>query len=512
VTFHTDSNDGISKFHIDVVDALPPGTTLPPWSVTAVPIQPPSGPWYVKPAYPDYAPSGMPDFDEKQDAWGPGPGIYTWCAPVAVANSLWWLDSKYEPNDRSWPNIIDNFPLVTSYNQGWDDHDPQNVDPFVRDLAWFLDTDGLRTGDGHTGTQWIDVQSGIQQYLVQQGMAGMFEVHNASYPEFPWIEQEIEKCQDVELFLEFWQWTGTSWQKLYDNPSLEWGHFVTCAGVNSSTSELLISDPWHDAFEEGTAPKGGRSPVPHPPIHPTSFHNDAQFVSQDAYTAVAYAGPPPPYPVNTTVWELQGYLQALNPPYPQSYHAFIRGAVATSPSGTHDVAVTDITTCKSKCYPTPTVCRAYNAQVNVTVENQGNFTETFNVVTYANNTAIGTQTVTGLAPQARRTLTFTWNTTGYAISNYTIKAVADIVSGETDVADNTLVDNELLKVVIVGDVTGDDIVEMMDFYYASLAFGSTPDKPNWCPNADIYSWPDGDGIIEMMDFYVLSQHFGEHYP
>jgi hypothetical protein len=50
---------------------------------------------YVKPSYPDYAPSGMPDFDEKQDLWGPAPGVYTWCGPVAVANSLWWLDSEY---------------------------------------------------------------------------------------------------------------------------------------------------------------------------------------------------------------------------------------------------------------------------------------------------------------------------------------------------------------------------------------------------------------------------------
>jgi hypothetical protein len=67
-------------------------------------------------------------------------------------------------------------------------------------------------------------------------------------------------------------------------------------------------------------------------------------------------------------------------------------------------------------------------------------------------------------------------------------------------------------VVIVGDVNGDDWVEMMDFYYASLAFGSAPGDPNWNSNADVYSWPDGDGIIEMMDFYVLTQHFGEHYP
>jgi hypothetical protein len=446
----------------------------------------------------------MPDFDEKQDAWGPGPGIYTWCAPVAVANSLWWLDSKYEPNDRSWPNIIDNFPLVTSYNQGWDDHDPQNVDPFVRDLAWFLDTDGLRTGDGHTGTQWIDVQSGIQQYLVQQGMAGMFEVHNASYPEFPWIEQEIEKCQDVELFLEFWQWTGTSWQKLYDNPSLEWGHFVTVAGVNSSTSELLISDPWHDAFEEGTAPKGGRSPVPHPPIHPTSVHNDAQFVSQDAYKAVAYAGPPPPYPA-PTVWELEGYLQALSPPYLPSYHAFIRGAVATSPSGTHDVAVTNVTSAKT------VICQGYCGNLTVTVQNQGNFTETFNVTVYANTTAIETKELT-LTKESFTTITFTWNTTGFAKGNYTIWAYAWPVLGETHTADNTLADGWII-VSMVGDITGsngwpDGKCDMKDVRAVAKLFGINYPDPRYDPNCDI----NDDLKIDMKDVRAVAKEFGKTDP
>jgi hypothetical protein len=157
----------------------------------------------------------------------------------------------------------------------------------------------------------------------------------------------------------------------------------------------------------------------------------------------------------------------------------------------------------------PTVCEGYNAYVNVTVENQGTTIETFNVTVYANETNIETQTVTNLQPGTQTTLTFTWNTTGFAYGNYTIKAVADTVSGETDTGDNTFTDG-LLKVVLVGDVNGDDYVEMMDYWYLSQAYGSSPGDPNWNPNADIYSWPDGDGFIEMMDYWVISQHYGDH--
>ena len=75
------------------------------------------------------------------------------------------------------------------------------------------------------------------------GQTGMFYEHTEEFADFYWIEAEIERCQDVELFLEFWQWTGSNWVKLYQDPSLEAGHFVTCAGVNSTNRELLISDP-----------------------------------------------------------------------------------------------------------------------------------------------------------------------------------------------------------------------------------------------------------------------------
>lgn len=450
IIFHVDSNDGINKFHIDTVEGTLPPISIPPYSVTAEPYEPTPPSWYVKPPFPDYAPSGMPDFDQKQDMWGPGQGIYTWCGPVAVANSLWWLDSEFEsiinPAPLPPPIVSDSFPLVTAYGQ-WDDHDPLNVDPLTRELAWWMDTDGQRSGDMHIGTRWQDMVFGIQQYLAIHGVMGMFEVHFGEFPEFGWIEYEIERCQDVVLFLEFWQFTGT-WIPLYDNPSLEFGHFVTCAGVNSTTFQLLISDPYQDAYENGFP---GRSPVLHPPHVDPTVHNDAQFVSQDAYGVALWMGPPSPYgPI--PVWELVGYLQTMG--YDPSWHAFIRTAVITSPT----IAVPDINITSVE---SPAIVNrgdtSSRPHVNVTVLNEGGDPVSFfDIFVYAVNLTdeveIGVQTIDELGPGESIKLTFWWNTSSYTIGNYSIKGYAPPLPGEIDIEDNTRFRTGDVIVKLVGDL------------------------------------------------------------
>ena len=464
---------------------------------------------YVKPAFPDYAPSGMPDFDEKQDQWGPAVGTYTWCGPVAAANSLWWLDSEYESLVSPGvpvppPTISDHFNLVTSYGGLWDDHDPQNVDPLVRNLAFLMDADGQMSGDGHIGTRWQDLESGIKQYLLQQGMAGLFEVHNQTFPEFGWIENETEICQDIELYLEFWELTPLGWRNdTITNPSLEFGHFVTSAGVNSSTFELLISDPWQDAYEAGMAPRGGRSPAPHAYPHGTAIHNDAQYVSQDAY-AVALYPVPGPYGLQP-IWELVGYLQTMGAP--PTLHAFIKAAVATSPAAVHDVAVTNMTTCKDGCKPMRTICQNYTAHVNVTVANLGSVAENFTVTANANTTVIGTQNVVNLGAGNQINVTFVWNTTGYSIGNYTLSAYAAPVLGETNIGNNNYTDG-IVKVVIVGDVDGNDKVDIKDVSLVAKAFGTSMGQPGYNPNGDI----DDNHKIDIKDVSIAAKHFGEHYP
>jgi hypothetical protein len=226
----------------------------------------------------DYAPSGVPDFDQKQDNWKyPQTPQWSYCGPTAIANSFWWLDSFYESNPVAPPKINDNFPLVWSYNSGqWDDHDPRNVGPLINDLAMYMDTDGIRSGVPHIGTNILDMASGINQYLLDHGLNNKFYEKTVKAPDFHYIESEVERCEDVTLLLGFWQTDGVNWWRVG-------GHYVTVAGVDSVGLWIAFSDPFVDNAEAGGP--GVVLPGAHGYPHPANVHNDTLFVSHDIYVA-----------------------------------------------------------------------------------------------------------------------------------------------------------------------------------------------------------------------------------
>ncbi|MEA1958519.1 MAG: hypothetical protein U9N44_02440 [Chloroflexota bacterium] len=283
------------------------GDKTPTPEVMATPTQETG--WYWKAGgFIDYAPSGMPDFDQKQDNWfrGATAPFWSYCGPVAMANSLWWFDSEFEPNPVAPPTINDNYELVESYATvaiaNWDDHDTQNVIPFVDDLAGRMDTDGQTSGDGHFGTTVEDMAAAINQYLIDKDLDDEFYVHVVKSPKFDWIAGEIERCQDVVLLLGFWQ--------LQTDPTHggqgDWvrvgGHYVTCAGVNSDTTQLGVSDPYRDNAEAGGA---GVVPVAHAYPHNASVHNDAQYVSHDIFDISQSDSP-------GGLWKFDGYADDID--------------------------------------------------------------------------------------------------------------------------------------------------------------------------------------------------------
>ncbi len=83
-------------------------------------------------------------------------------------------------------------------------------------------------------------------------------------------------------------------------------------------------------------------------------------------------------------------------------------------------------------------------EVNVEVINEGNEVESFDVSLYYsrelnsdyNWVFITKHNVTALAPGDGKKLVFVWNTPGVVVGDYWLKAVASVVPGETDVADN----------------------------------------------------------------------------
>jgi len=314
-----------------------------------------TSPWFAKGQYEDYAPSGMPDIDEKQDGWinpwPPQPGSWSYCGPVAVGNSLWWFDSKYEPNPVRPPTINDGFPLVQAYGP-WDDHDPQNVGPYIQDLAWYMDTNGLRTGLPHCGTDVFDMQAGIAHYLSDKGVNplgdcngdgvvnvadmniveaafgsvpgapnwdlradvvhdniinakdaslvghnigeswGKFYEKTRWQPDFGYISHQIKMCEDVVLLLGFWQEFQPGYFVRIG------GHFVTAHGIDEADMIIAISDPMQDNAENGG--QGRVCPPGHPSGHLPDLHNDTMFVSHDYYTLA-------PSPSPGGIWGLADY-------------------------------------------------------------------------------------------------------------------------------------------------------------------------------------------------------------
>jgi outer membrane protein assembly factor BamB/PKD repeat protein len=212
-----------------------------------------------------------------------------------------------------------------------------------------------------------------------------------------------------------------------------------------------------------------------------------------------------PGPEPDTLWE-KGVFQFFNPD-PNNIETVIQRWLPVFTYTTnraiteaYDTATTNVTPLKT------IVGQGYSVHINVTVANQGEFTETFNVKVYANTTVIS-QTEVTLTSGNSTTITFTWNTIGFAKGNYTISAFAWPVLGETRTADNTFMDG-WVKISIYCDVNGDGIVDISDILDTALAFGSTSGQPRWNPNCDL----DDNGIVDISDILEVALHYGETDP
>jgi len=171
----------------------------------------------------------------------------------------------------------------------------------------------------------------------------------------------------------------------------------------------------------------------------------------------------------------------------------------------HDVAVTNVTSSKT------VVGQGYSLTINVTIENQSETSETFNVTLYANATSIASQTVS-LTIGNSTTITFTWDTSGFAMGNYTIWAYATPIPGEIQTADNTLANGSIL-VTIPGDVDGDledghYDVDLFDAVKLLACYGAKEGDSNFDPNCDI----DGSGQVFLFDAVILLSRYGQKYP
>jgi len=248
-------------------------------------------PWYFKPAYPNYAPSGMPDFDQKQNMWkaindggngiaettatgddiqvapagstvnpgdvvvAPGPNCkldtqpiaddiakWAFCGPTAVANCFWWFDSKYA-DPTGWPGDgKDTFPLVENYGVK-DDHSSSNVPLLIEKLAGAMGTCSKGT------THIDDMQLAIDNWFNDTGLDDMFEETTYNAPTFEFIESEIERSQDVILLLGYYDYEEpvkiidqqqTLWETNDNLQTVTWGDYQSFTPMVSTLDAIQL--------------------------------------------------------------------------------------------------------------------------------------------------------------------------------------------------------------------------------------------------------------------------------
>jgi len=162
----------------------------------------------------------------------------------------------------------------------------------------------------------------------------------------------------------------------------------------------------------------------------------------------------------------------------------------------HDVAILNVSV-----FPASAIVGA-TIFINVTVKNEGNKPENFNVSIYYDSTFIDIHTNVYLSPEVSTILSFEWNTTGVPHGQYTVKAEVPQLPGETDTADNTYLSIPVnLK---IADANDDGEVNVFDLGALGKAWATTVGHPDYNAAVDF----NDDGKIDSEDLNLLIMTWG----
>jgi hypothetical protein len=91
-----------------------------------------------------------------------------------------------------------------------------------------------------------------------------------------------------------------------------------------------------------------------------------------------------------------------------------------------------------------------------------------------------------------------------AAGNYTVMLnITDASGFNGSVTGKVVVQN---STVLIGDINGDGVVNILDAILLANAFGSVPGNSNWNPKADL----NGDGVVNILDAIILANNWGAH--
>ncbi len=243
----------------------------------------------------DYAPSGMPDISQCRAEWsraaaGPdAPAQWTYAGPVALADVLWWLDSRAEPAPTPPDRAADGYPLVTAYpvfGPAPDDHDAQNIGPLVREIAARAGTDGGGRTQRLRGTEWSEMVTATRDYVERRRLAADFGITSRIRPDGAWFAEQVAAEAGVLVLLGMWEQQGESWRRVG-------GHYVALAGAAADGSRIEVADPLLDSAGAGGAGRAAPADaLRHSCREAPSAHDDVSAVSHDAYALFPPVGVP----------------------------------------------------------------------------------------------------------------------------------------------------------------------------------------------------------------------------
>jgi len=261
--------------------------------------------WHYLPSYSNYAPRGLPDFDQKQDNWKARQGIYrligglwNFCAPTSLADIFWWFDSKHEDPNGCPGDGSNLYPLVSNYNApgaptpgpNTDDHNFNNVNDMqtrwrlgrgakelIETLAWYCNTNFCRYPllRLSAGTRAKYLEEGAKQWIQDAGLQNQYRVEAIWKPDFSLIVARLQNNSGVMLNLLLYNSNAIVFQTFL-------GHYVAVAGIHPNGS-IALSDPFQNVAN---------------PTPTAIEHNDANVVSYDVY-AVNFSSP---FPEKASWW------------------------------------------------------------------------------------------------------------------------------------------------------------------------------------------------------------------
>ena len=175
------------------------------------------------------------------------------------------------------------------------------------------------------------------------------------------------------------------------------------------------------------------SETPPPTTSPTPNETPTSTPTSNPTSTIEPSPTLAPTSPATTPFSSQMPSQTYYTPIPTSTST--RSPLPTTTQNTefplHDIDISQIT-------PSPKqIVFGQPLSFEVTILNKGVSNETFSVTLYGNDTIIGNQTITAMPSNSERTLSFPWNTSGFAKENvYSIKAITSEIKNDSNPENN----------------------------------------------------------------------------